>query len=57
MKTTLMACRGNSETIWNAFRMGNLMLEKSISTAWGKDTTRGPSKSIFTNASQKVNAL
>ncbi len=28
MKVTLMACSDNSEILWNAFRMGNLMLEQ-----------------------------
>ncbi|WP_310598724.1 sulfur reduction protein DsrE [Desulfobulbus sp.] len=28
MKTTLMVCSGDPEVIWNAFRMGNLMLEQ-----------------------------
>jgi len=28
MKIALMACSDNPEIIWNAFRMGNLMLEK-----------------------------
>ena len=28
MNTALMACSGNPEVLWNAFRMGNLMLEK-----------------------------
>ncbi|MDR2550295.1 MAG: sulfur reduction protein DsrE [Desulfobulbus sp.] len=28
MKTTLMVCSGEPEVIWNAFRMGNLMLEQ-----------------------------
>ena len=28
MKIALMVCSGNPEVIWNAFRMGNLMLEK-----------------------------
>jgi len=28
MKIALMVCSGNPETIWSAFRMGNLMLEK-----------------------------
>lgn len=28
MKITLMACSDNPEILWNAFRMGNLMLEQ-----------------------------
>jgi uncharacterized protein involved in oxidation of intracellular sulfur len=28
MKTTLMVCSGEPEVMWNAFRMGNLMLEQ-----------------------------
>jgi uncharacterized protein involved in oxidation of intracellular sulfur len=28
MKTTLMVCSGDPEVMWNAFRMGNLMLEQ-----------------------------
>ncbi|MDY0389909.1 MAG: sulfur reduction protein DsrE [Desulfobulbus oligotrophicus] len=28
MKMTLMVCSGNPEVVWNAFRMGNLMLEQ-----------------------------
>jgi uncharacterized protein involved in oxidation of intracellular sulfur len=28
MKITLMACSGDPEILWNAFRMGNLMLEQ-----------------------------
>ncbi|MCL2458003.1 MAG: sulfur reduction protein DsrE [Desulfobulbus sp.] len=28
MKTTLMVCSGDPEVVWNAFRMGNLMLEQ-----------------------------
>ena len=28
MKNTLMVCSGDPEVIWNAFRMGNLMLEE-----------------------------
>ncbi|MEW6593720.1 MAG: sulfur reduction protein DsrE [Thermodesulfobacteriota bacterium] len=28
MKVTLMACSDNPEILWNAFRMGNLMLEQ-----------------------------
>jgi len=28
MKNTLMVCSGDSEVVWNAFRMGNLMLEQ-----------------------------
>ena len=28
MKLALMVCSGDPEVIWNAFRMGNLMLEK-----------------------------
>ncbi|MCL2340210.1 MAG: sulfur reduction protein DsrE [Proteobacteria bacterium] len=28
MKTTLMVCSGDPEVVWNAFRMGNLMLER-----------------------------
>jgi uncharacterized protein involved in oxidation of intracellular sulfur len=28
MRIALMACSGNPEVLWNAFRMGNLMLEK-----------------------------
>lgn len=28
MKIALMVCSGSPEIIWNAFRMGNLMLEK-----------------------------
>lgn len=28
MKTTLMVCSSDPEVIWNAFRMGNLMLEQ-----------------------------
>ncbi|WP_319588409.1 sulfur reduction protein DsrE [uncultured Desulfobulbus sp.] len=28
MKTALMVCSGDAEVVWNAFRMGNLMLEQ-----------------------------
>jgi uncharacterized protein involved in oxidation of intracellular sulfur len=28
MKNTLMVCSGDPEVVWNAFRMGNLMLEQ-----------------------------
>ncbi|MFP4032878.1 MAG: hypothetical protein ACLFRG_10040 [Desulfococcaceae bacterium] len=28
MKMLLMACGGDPEILWNAFRLGNLMLEK-----------------------------
>lgn len=28
MNTTLMVCSGEPEVIWNALRMGNLMLEQ-----------------------------
>lgn len=28
MKITIMACNGTPEVLWNAFRMGNMMLEK-----------------------------
>ena len=28
MKITIMACSGDPEVLWNAFRMGNMMLEK-----------------------------
>ena len=28
MNIALVACSGNSEILWNCFRMGNLMLEK-----------------------------
>ena len=28
MKITLMVCSGDPEVVWNAFRMGNLMLEQ-----------------------------
>ncbi|MBI5556271.1 MAG: sulfur reduction protein DsrE [Deltaproteobacteria bacterium] len=28
MNITLIACSGNPETLWNCFRMGNLMLEQ-----------------------------
>jgi len=28
MQTTLMVCSGDPEVIWNALRMGNLMLEQ-----------------------------
>jgi len=28
MKATLMVCSGDPEVVWNAFRMGNLMLEQ-----------------------------
>ena len=28
MKITLMSCSDNPEILWNAFRMGNMMLEK-----------------------------
>jgi len=28
MKITIMACSGIPEVLWNAFRMGNMMLEK-----------------------------
>ncbi|ADW17213.1 hypothetical protein Despr_1041 [Desulfobulbus propionicus DSM 2032] len=28
MKTTLMVCNAEPEVVWNAFRMGNLMLEQ-----------------------------
>lgn len=28
MKTTLMICSADPEVVWNAFRMGNLMLEQ-----------------------------
>jgi uncharacterized protein involved in oxidation of intracellular sulfur len=28
MKVTLMACSDNPEILWNAFRLGNLMLEQ-----------------------------
>ena len=28
MKITIMACSGTPEVLWNAFRMGNMMLEK-----------------------------
>lgn len=28
MKTTLMVCSGDPEVVWNALRMGNLMLEQ-----------------------------
>jgi uncharacterized protein involved in oxidation of intracellular sulfur len=27
MNNTLMVCSGDPEVVWNAFRMGNLMLE------------------------------
>ena len=27
MKMTLMICNGTTEVVWNAFRLGNLMLE------------------------------
>ena len=28
MNNTLMVCSGDPEVVWNAFRMGNLMLEQ-----------------------------
>jgi uncharacterized protein involved in oxidation of intracellular sulfur len=28
MKNTLMVCSGDPEVVWNAFRMGNIMLEQ-----------------------------
>jgi uncharacterized protein involved in oxidation of intracellular sulfur len=28
MRITIMACSGTPEVLWNAFRMGNMMLEK-----------------------------
>ena len=28
MNATLMVCSGDPEVVWNAFRMGNLMLEQ-----------------------------
>ena len=28
MKITIMACSATPEVLWNAFRMGNMMLEK-----------------------------
>lgn len=28
MKFTLMVCSGEPELVWNAFRLGNIMLEK-----------------------------
>ena len=28
MQNTLMVCSGDPEVVWNAFRMGNLMLEQ-----------------------------
>lgn len=28
MNMTLMVCSGDPEVVWNAFRMGNLMLEQ-----------------------------
>lgn len=50
MKMTLMVCSGDPEILWNAFRMGNLMLEQM------DDVTiflNGPSVNYQTLASER----
>ncbi len=50
MRMTLIACSDNPEILWNAFRIGNLMLEQ------GDDVTmflNGPSVDYMALASEK----